>query len=275
MKNKLLHIYDKFCSHCFNNHVDYDDHEIITQSPTINPHDSFNVFDIIDQNDVDFMAKIIHHPMIFAQRGEFGITPLMYACQVQKHEMAKMLMQFDINATTLVDPKETALSISCVGGDVGIVKMLLENGANLKDSIPDIILRFDEINIDIIKLLVEFGFDINSTNHIGQNMLMQDVELNRCFDRMMALIEIGADIYHIDNDGHNILFVILSFFQSHNYVDVVRMIDYMMKQKVDKYKVNDVGHSLCDVIQTNIDCNDGKLKKYNEAVLAMLDMSLK
>jgi uncharacterized protein len=105
-----------------------------------------------------------------------GVTPLMVACQWNQPEIARFLL--DLGAA--LEPVErscgrNALMYACLSGNVRLIKLLLEKGAG-----------------------------IDSTDHMGRTPLMMASSVGKT-EIVKLLIECGANIHLRDKSGLNAL----------------------------------------------------------------------
>jgi len=61
-------------------------------------------------------------------------------------------------------------------------------------------------SLEIIKMLVEAGADINVVAEFGKNAIAGALYLNEDLVRLKYLVDSGGDIYYIDKDGLNFMF---------------------------------------------------------------------
>lgn len=88
----------------------------------------------------------------------------------------------------------------------------------------------------IIKTLVSYGLDANTKNKVGQNMLFH---IQNDYKTAMFLVQKGAKIHVIDNDGQNILHYSLSI----DLKNDLRWIKYLLDQGIDPLKKNSMGET--------------------------------
>ena len=114
----------------------------------------------------------------------------------------------DINAKDIFG--NTIWNYVISGGNIDIIRLLIENGAdvNAKDGDGRTLLMIaaynDDKNIDIIRLFLDMGLDINAKDKDGETPLMRAAREGN-IDIARLLVEKGADIDAKDNDDHTAL----------------------------------------------------------------------
>ena len=132
---------------------------------------------------------------------------LYRACQRGQPELVKAILENpDIKLTR---PISENLIIAACTSNLEAIEILLEHGAdpNIVDqgSTPLIIgVRENLCCIEFVKLLIDFGVNINFQNKNGATTLMWAVRKNSK-DVIQLLLESGADPNLLDNHGHNAL----------------------------------------------------------------------
>jgi len=142
-----------------------------------------------------------------------GETPLYISCSLNKHiNMIKLLLKYGAEINNILRfGGDTVLRIAVSNEDIKVVKLLLDNGAdpNLGDDKNNTPLQVassnrGDINSEIIKLLLQYGANINSTNIVGVTPLffacLQENHLN-----IDTLLEYGADPYIMNNENQYIM----------------------------------------------------------------------
>jgi len=173
----------------------------------------------------------------------FDTSDLAKACENLNFKMIKLLVEagVNINFSTKVSSGKNPLSIVCSnsaiepiegncaskldihGNEVfDIIKYLIDHGADVNIDSPLMATCsfnypygsitgnenqfFADVNINIIRLLIEKGANVNFANkQKGQSILMEAVNRLNFFELANILIEHGANINHKDNLGNSVL----------------------------------------------------------------------
>jgi ankyrin repeat protein len=199
---------------------------------------------------------------------DVGMTPLCIAVHLRDFPMVRLLLKNGANVNgcsgyTVCPPRRrnpTPLSTAAGNFDVDMVKLLLEAGADVNskqsshgmtamcfvpiaksmrcDTSPDVereYLTGHNDCLDIIRLLVAAGADINVPSIIGESILHSSVHMNNdygkpyqldntigtmCLQEIKVLVELGADVNGIDTKGHSVLYYAVDS----NFVDAVKLL---------------------------------------------------
>ncbi len=145
-----------------------------------------------------------------------GRTALIEACQHDRIEIVKMLLEYGAGINTGDQKGVTGLLIACDAGRIDICRVLLENGANVNlcsgaalsenDESEDMdVMRYEGVNVsclwiasqngnlDIVKLLLENGAEVNITNHNDRTALIKASQDGHT-DTVQLLIQFGAAV---------------------------------------------------------------------------------
>jgi ankyrin repeat protein len=106
-----------------------------------------------------------------------GKTPLYEAVKTRNKEKVEFALEqrpSDINQQSQT-MKNTPLHIASSNGDIEIVKLLIENGADVnkqnKDGTTALYIASQRGDIEIVKLLIQNGADVNKQNKDGKTAL--------------------------------------------------------------------------------------------------------
>ncbi|KAL3109031.1 hypothetical protein niasHT_012593 [Heterodera trifolii] len=142
---------------------------------------------------------------------DFAITPLMQACKRHQMEIVSFLIENGADINLQNGDGATALMSTCYRGNVDIARLLLSHGANVEQTDYDGF-RFAlkdavcEDRLEVCRLLVEeWAADVNQqTIQERYTVLICAASLGH-LAIVNFLIEHGADLQHVDADGHNAL----------------------------------------------------------------------
>ena len=159
------------------------------------------LFEAIKNGQVDKMRRLIKRGAELNSQNELGQSPLSWAIDKNQIEIVRVLLtEYNLNSKMI----NNALFDAVYLGDIDIAKLLIENGAdiNTQKEFSDTPLHkaVREKNFDLVKLLIEYGADVNMQNHLGDTPLHRAVESARV-DLVKLLIENGADVNIKDNAG--------------------------------------------------------------------------
>jgi ankyrin repeat protein len=130
------------------------------------------------------------------------------------------------------------LFYACKNTDERIVKKLLHMGAELdvlcgQNSQPLTQVACEANKLDILKLLIDFGADINVANDKGTSLL-HTACINANVDLARLLADNGADVSCTDNKGNTPLHMLVRQYKQ----EVLAIIDILLDKGVDMNAVN-------------------------------------
>lgn len=137
---------------------------------------------------------------------EIEITALQYACQTQKVDFVKALIEMGANVNSKMTSSNgcTALMYACKQRFCEIIYILLNNFAdpNIPDNEGNTPLHeaCKKNDLKMVKLLIEKGADVNKKNNKGETSL--HIACKNNFVLMSCLlVQLGADIESMTNDN--------------------------------------------------------------------------
>lgn len=83
--------------------------------------------------------------------------------------------------------------------NIDVVRLFLKEAVNPKNSLPEIAGHYVS-NIVLMRVLIEYGVDINSTNEVGATSLMLSCIAGN-LEEVKLLLELGADTEYFDETG--------------------------------------------------------------------------
>ena len=144
--------------------------------------------------------------------GKAGFTFLMYAVYIEQYDVAKVLLEngADPNILSIVTHPDGAVErltpLSCVCENnwypIKYIKLLVENGANINDTITAPFIRCITYSIKDqkkVRYLIEHGANINLV--IGDFSPMQHAVLSGRLDLVDLLWDYGADPLYVGKKG--------------------------------------------------------------------------
>ena len=149
-----------------------------------------------------------------------GKTPLIIAVGNSYIDTAKILIENGANINAVDIEGWSALSYAVNNGDIEIAKLLLENKAKIKDELLIAIKSpIVESSINIMKLLIENGANINYTDENGFNPLNIAIESGD-MELTKFLITNGANVNSLMQDGVSLI----GYAIAQNNMDLLQML---------------------------------------------------
>lgn len=164
-------------------------------------------------------------------KSKYGGTPLSSACDSGRLEVVRVLLANGANVNAMDDFGETVLWKACAGGKVceggnpAIVEALLAKGADVnarrkKDGYTAIFAAALEGHIDVVKVLLNNGVDINSKSNDGETPLRAAIGNGR-IAMVTELLARGANVNASSREGETALMAASSI---RGYSEVVRQL---------------------------------------------------
>ena len=157
----------------------------------------------IRNNDLASLRKLIHDPGPKA-RDARGNSPLMYAAAIGSFESMRLLL--DAGADPNAANDFTATPLMWCAGDTAKVRLLLSKGAKVdaRSSLgrtPLLIAATQDGTIEVARLLIEKGADINARDKGGSSVLAQAASSNNV-EVASLLIARKAEVNTVDEGGY-------------------------------------------------------------------------
>lgn len=182
--------------------------------------------------------KINFVELLLKKNANPNITHSLHrACKKQNLSIVKLLVEngADVNATNKYGTTALYYAIDNNSASMEIVELLLKNNANPNvDTILHIACRNQ--NLKIIKLLVENGADVNFIDNNGRTALFDAINAKNANKEIIRyLIANGADIHKEDNNGISPL----SFAES-NKISLVKVLTEHEKIKPSETPLSNI-----------------------------------
>lgn len=183
------------------------------------------LFNAVDRGEATVVGLLIEYGANLESRDSDGMTPLAYAAYFRRPEAAEVLLNHGANIDALSQGL-TALSFAIDEGKVPMVKLLLENGADLTITNEPLLLRIlksnrihnQEADAAIVELLLYHGADPNCCDRKGRTPLFL-ATVKQKVDIMRVLLARGANPNREDEE---IDLLSWAFLKGHE--DVVNML---------------------------------------------------
>ncbi len=165
-----------------------------------------------------------------------NMSGLFFAIKNNQKSIVELLLSFDININKKFAHGITALSFAVLGdANIDIIKVLLNNGADINTQVfngfTPLISASDGNNIEIVKLLLEYGADINKqTGSKGTALILAAVKNN--VEIVKILLEHGADVNIVEITGATALDIA----EANNNQKIVNLLlEYGSKESQDDW----------------------------------------
>jgi len=162
------------------------------------------------KNRLKDIKKYLNQGIDVDSLGEYGCTPLHYACREGNIEIVEFLIKngADVNIKnrySTLYPLFEALCLLNKRKTFLIIKLLIDNGADINsvDSFGNTLLHHavEQENIDLIELLIALGCNINRTLRYDKDTVLHYAYFQKNLNIISKLIESGANqnIFNIYN----------------------------------------------------------------------------
>lgn len=161
-------------------------------------------------------------------RDELGRTPLLLSTQLNRVEMAKVLIANGADVNARDAKQDTPYLFAGAEGRNEILSMTLEHGADLKSTNryggTALIPAAEKGHLETVKILLKTKIDVNHVNRLGWTALLEAIILSDGGEThqkiIQELLRAGADINRADKDG----VTPLQHAQNKNYNKIVEML---------------------------------------------------
>lgn len=173
----------------------------------------------VTYNKLDLVEMLLEMGANIEIQNPRGETPLYLACNIRNINMIKLLLKYGAEINKIIRFGGDTVLKKAISNEnienIEIIKLLLDNDANpnlgdnknntpLQEAASIFSFNDDDISAVIIKLLLQYGADINSKNLVGVTPLffacLQKNNLN-----IDTLLEYGADPYILNNENQYIM----------------------------------------------------------------------
>ena len=170
-----------------------------------------NMFNYVSDNKTDEIKELIESGYDVDQCIESGATPLMIACIANAHNSVKTLIELGADINFQDANGQTPLMFTTFKNAVNSAKILLKN-QNLKIDAKDYtgstaLMRTAAYgSVEVLKILIKAGADINAVNYSGENALIRSV-INNNNTIVQVLLQSGINVNLVDKNGRSPLMV--------------------------------------------------------------------
>ncbi|WP_121628139.1 ankyrin repeat domain-containing protein [Poseidonibacter antarcticus] len=234
---------------------------LMSYHPNYDDLDSYGrtvLFDAVEGGNVNIVKELVNHMENINVVDENNETPLFKAVLKENTKIAETLILFGMNLDSLDNYKRNVLFNTILQGNknIDILKLMIKKGININqidingDNIIDEILyildlqrqtvkellqlegnysliKKDMSYLELTKIIIENGLDINKIDKDGLPILAKEVE-KKNYENIVFLINCGADINTKNINGKSILFNEVIKGNS-NY----KMINFLVKNGAD------------------------------------------
>ena len=166
----------------------------------------FGEYPCMCYSEVTIMVELLNAGANINVQDNMGETALIRAIEMNQLSLARFLLtsnmqKADPNITNYAD--QTALSVASRKGDLAMVQLLLQNGADCNIGTSSLVEAFTEGNIDIVEYLLHQGCNPNQTNTFSETLLVLVAQSGaKCKDRVLEMLKVREDLDVNATDEH-------------------------------------------------------------------------
>lgn len=194
------------------------------------PAEATSLHNAIFNNDLKEFKEILstQKDRLMELRDEQGRTPLLFSTQLNRVEMAKILIDSGADVNARDAKQDTPYLYAGAEGRNEILAMTLQKGADLKSTNryggTALIPAAEKGHLETVKMLLKTKVNVNHVNRLGWTALLEAVILSDGGEThqkiIQELIKGGADVNLPDNNG----VTALQHAQKKNYTKIVEIL---------------------------------------------------
>lgn len=176
------------------------------------PAQATSLHDAILNNDLKGLNNILaskEKDSLLELRDELGRTPLLYSTQLNRVEMAKILIESGADVNARDAKQDTPYLFAGAEGRNEILQLTLKNGADLKSTNryggTALIPAAEKGHLETVKILLKTEVNVNHINRLGWTALLEAIILSDGGEThqkiIQELIKGGANVNLADNEG--------------------------------------------------------------------------
>ncbi|MCM2350784.1 MAG: ankyrin repeat domain-containing protein [Bacteriovoracaceae bacterium] len=204
------------------------------------PAQATSLHEAISNNDLNAFKNIISSEKkesLLELRDEIGRTPLLLSTQLNRIEMARILIKNGADVNARDAKQDTPYLFAGAEGRNEILLMTLEHGADLKSTNryggTALIPAAEKGHLETVKILLKTKINVNHINRLGWTALLEAIILSdggkTHQDIIRELIKGGADISIPDKDGVSPL----QHAQKRNHNEIVELLKNAGAKKME------------------------------------------
>ena len=178
--------------------------------------ESVLMYAVTHNDDPEIIEYLIRKGANVYAKDDFGINLLQYAARTKNEnslEIAKIFIKYGISPAEEDHYGDNALSDACgISKNLDMIKILVENGADVnsknklgKTALFEAVFGYSESIPEIIEYLVDKGADVNVKDNSGNTLLTDAVEHGMPYDVVKMLINYGIDVNEKNKQGYSAL----------------------------------------------------------------------
>lgn len=165
--------------------------------------------DAIDDKKIEALRFLLENKMdVNLRYNENSSTALHIACQQGNIEIVKLLLDFGANVFSINELKTTPLNIACSKGNLEIVRLLLIHGdtANIADISGNdcLISAVESKNPQVVRLILDCAIHTETENQKGETALDIACLKDIPVSIIQTLLAKGANPHRVDDKGNSL-----------------------------------------------------------------------